>query len=643
MAKESASPPVASAAGVPAEKVYDEDAPTQVDDLAPAIPRASARPAPVSIGSGRASAHPSSLGMRRSGPPIPIPPLSMSQASAQPPLSVSPGPLSSTAMAATSQGESSQSARGQSSSSQLVTARETLGYQEIQRTRSFMRVALGLATIMSVALPFVGGDPIAKAVLFGSLGIVVLACGRLLLLLRDDEAYTLPRAVFTGYTTIFAVFCGIHFYGVFSPAAAIVPLGIYFFCAGQSDRASLAVYVTCAVAYGAMGLASCFGVMPDRGLIRADDVPLLERLIILGLIEGIFFAVYNIARRTRDATLFAIERHDVVVRSLAQRDALLHEARHDLVQAMRVGGVGRFSGEIVGSFRLGSVIGRGAMGEVYEAVRLDTKEEAAVKLIHPQLLAERDIVDRFLREAEVTSSLSCPNVVRVIEASGGDAPIPYLAMERLHGEDLATYLRDNKRMAMRKLLSMLRQVGIGLDAAHAAGVVHRDLKPRNLFCSRARGTDDVWKILDFGVSKLDSGEGTLTRGQLIGTPAYMAPEQARAQPVGPRADIFALGVIAYRALTGMPAFSGDTNVEILFRVSHSMPTRPSDLAKLPEEIDLVIAIALAKDPDDRFASAAHLAQALDAASRGRIDQQVALRAKALIAQLPWGAAGGPTR
>ena len=584
MAKLSAPPP--------ANKRFDEDAPTQVDELAPAIPRASA----------------------------------------------APGPLSDTTL-----GEAS--SRGTSSASSLVTARETLGYQEIERTRAFMRISLFLAVIMSAALPFVGGDPTRKLLLFGSLGLVVAVCGWLLVLLKDDDAYTVRRAVVTAYTTILAVFCGIHFYGVFSPGAAIVPLGIYFFCTGQSDRASVSVYVTCAVAYAALGGFAVTGVLPDRGLITADGVPVLERVVILALIEGIFLAVYMIARRTREATLYAIERHDVVVRSLAQRDALLHEARHDLVQAMRVGGVGRFSGEVVGSFRLGSVIGRGAMGEVYEAVRLDTKEEAAVKLVHPQLLGDRDIVERFLREAKLTSSLSVANVVRVIEASGADAPIPYLAMERLHGDDLATHLRDTKRMGLRKLLAMLHQVGAGLDAAHAAGIVHRDLKPRNIFCARSPkpGKGEVWKILDFGVSKLDSGEGTLTGGQIVGTPAYMAPEQARAQPVGPRADVFALGVIAYRALTGSPPFSGDTNVEILFRVSHHMPTRPSDLTRLAPEIDLVLAVALAKDPEDRFGTAALLAQALEAASRGRIDDALTAHANRLLAALPWGASGGPAR
>ena len=593
MGKQSAPPPSSA-------RRYDEEAPTQVDELAPPIPRASVIPAAMS-------------------PAQPSAPMT------------APGSLSG-----------SNSSRGQSSSS-LVTARETLGYQEIQRTREFMRIALALAVGMAWALPFVGGDHIAKTALVVSIVMVVVVCGRLLVLLRDDDAYTVPRALAAAYSTIFAVFCGIQFYGVFSPGAAIVPLGIYFFCTGQSDRASVAVYATCAGVYGTMAALILSGVVADRGVIRADTVPLMERIVVLVLIEGIFFAVYIIARKTREATLFAIERHDVVVRSLAQRDALLHEARHDLVQAMRVGGVGRFSGEVVGPFRLGSVIGRGAMGEVYEAARLDSGEEAAVKLIHPQLLVERDVVDRFLREAKVTSSLSVANVVRVIEASPADAPIPYLAMERLRGEDLATHLRDKKRMGIRRLVTMLRQIGLGLDAAHRAGIVHRDLKPRNIFCAQKAGTEEVWKILDFGVSKLDSGDNTLTRGQLVGTPAYMAPEQARALPVGPRADIFALGVIAYRALTGSPPFSGDTNVEILFRVSHAMPVRPSDLAKLPEAVDDVLAIALAKDPEDRFKNATELAVALDTATRGRIDPVLSAHARGILAALPWGASGGPAR
>jgi eukaryotic-like serine/threonine-protein kinase len=563
---------------------FDEDAPTQVDEPAPAIPRASEIPPPSS----------------------------------------------------SSSADGSRSIGGSSSRS-LVTARETLVLQEVHRTRMFLRVAIAIALSQAGALTFLGGDRSARIALVGGLVAVVLGCGWLLRVLHEnDDAYTVPRGLVAAFSTILAAFCGVYFYGVFSPAPIILPLGLQFYCTGESDRASFAVFAACTLGYGSVTGLTLLGVLPDVGLVRASSVPLLERAVMIVVVEAILVAVYVVARRTRSATLFAIERHDVVVRSLAQRDALLREARHDLAQAMRVGGLGRYSGEVVGSFRLGSVIGRGAMGEVYEGVALDTKAEVAVKLVHPQLLGEREVVDRFLREAVLTSALSSPNVVRVVDASKPDAPIPYLAMERLRGEDLATFLRDHKRMGTKKLLTMLREVAAGIDAAHAAGIIHRDLKPRNLFCARAEGGGEIWKVLDFGVSKLDTGEGTLTRGQLVGTPSYMAPEQARAEAVSPRADVFALAVIAYRALTGSPPFTGETGVEILFAIAHAMPLRPSELVTAREEVDLVLAIGLAKDPKDRFATAGEFAAAMQAAARGRIDAELASRARSLVDALPWG-------
>lgn len=516
----------------------------------------------------------------------------------------------------------------------LVTARETLILEEIHRTRSFLRVSIILALCQVPPLFVVGGDWFAKKLLTAMALVVIVVCGTLIFLMREDEGYTVRRATVAAFSTIFAVFAAILFYGVFSPAVVVIPLGVQFYCAGHSTRATLSVVIACGLGYAAMVFASTFGWLPDSGLVKAADIPKLDRLVMLVVIEVIFVAVYFVARSVRAATLHAIERHDVVIRSLAQRDALLREARADLAQAMRVGGVGRFSGEVLGRFRLGGVIGRGAMGEVYEGVEIATNREVAVKLVHPQLLAERDVVERFLREAKVTSTLNVPNVVRVVEASPPDAPIPYLAMERLKGEDLATWLRDNKRMGLKKFVGLVRQVATGLDAAHAAGIVHRDLKPRNLFCAR-NGNVEVWKILDFGVSKLDSSEGTLTRGQIVGTPAYMAPEQARALPVGPAADVFALGVIAYRTLTGSPPFTGETSVDILFRVSNAMPVRPSDLVKLPPQVDEVLAIALAKDPENRFQTAAAFADALDAASRNRMSTSLSNQALRLLDDSPW--------
>jgi serine/threonine-protein kinase len=173
-------------------------------------------------------------------------------------------------------------------------------------------------------------------------------------------------------------------------------------------------------------------------------------------------------------------------------------------------------------------------------------------------------------------------------------------MERLHGHDLRQHLKDRAdgRMPLAEVDDLLRQIARGIDAAHRADIVHRDLKPSNLF----RENSGTWKILDFGVSKV-SGEGT-TENALIGTPSFMAPEQMSGGAVDARSDIFALGAIVYRALTGKLAFAGDTLAAIAVEVTHRTPPRPSELVPgLPPAIDDAVMTALAKDPRHRFASA----------------------------------------
>ena len=520
----------------------------------------------------------------------------------------------------------------------LSTPRETLLLQEIGRTRVFMRLAIALAISQLAALALLGGDPLLKYLFVASTLVVIGACAWLLGKLRDDAAYTVARALTTAYACVLSAFAAIAYYGVFSPAASILPFGLFFFSTSQHARATQSVLLTCLAGYALLGFGIAFGLVPDHGLVTAAGLGMLGKAVVVVVAEMVFVGTYAIARATRTETLDAIARHDVVLRSLAQRDALLKEARQDLAQVMRVGGIGRYTGELVGAWRIGKVIGRGAMGEVYEARATSGSAVAAVKLLHAELLAEPELVARFFREAEIAGRLNCPNVVRLLESGGTDAPVPYLAMELLEGEDLADYLRAHKRMPMRKVLTMLRQVGVGLDAARAAGVVHRDLKPRNLFLARNSG-QEIWKILDFGVSKLLAHDGTLTQGAIVGTPGNMAPEQAAGEKVDHRADLFAMGVIAYRAITGRPPFAGDTSVEILYKVVHTMPPRPSEVADVDAEVELVLALALAKNPAERFDSAAELAQALDAASRKRLDPRIAARARRVLEAMPWGYRG----
>jgi serine/threonine-protein kinase len=521
----------------------------------------------------------------------------------------------------------------------LTTAAETMRLEEIMRTRMFVRLALSFAAVVAIAVPFVGGDPRAKIVLWLSLVPVIVTCGWLWRLLRDEDAYTVQRALICGYTCIAGAFGGIYFFGFFSPAPIILPFGLYFFSSGQDFRATLAVYLTCAIGYAALTLSLMLGVLPDLGLIEASHLTMIERSVILVLVEGTLLITFLSSRATRASTLAAIERHDRVVRSLAQREALLKEARQDLERALRFNGMGRFSDTVIGSFRLGTVIGRGAMGEVYAGAHVESQKPAAVKLLHGHALADPDLLKRFLREAKLASSLDTPHVVKVLEIGGLEAQLPFIAMELLRGEDLADHLRRHRQLSMKKTITLVRHVGRGLEVARAAGIVHRDLKPRNLFYTETGEPEGghVWKILDFGISKLNDAEATQqTKDMIVGTPGYMAPEQAAGRAVDHRTDLFALGVIAYRCLTGRPPFTGDHMAETLFQVTHAQPPAPSELVTLHADVDLVIAIAIAKQKEDRFDSGAQLAAALDAASRGELEQALRDRAARLLAKHPWG-------
>ena len=180
-------------------------------------------------------------------------------------------------------------------------------------------------------------------------------------------------------------------------------------------------------------------------------------------------------------------------------------------------------------------------------------------------------------------------------------------------------------------------MGAGLEAARIAGIVHRDLKPQNLFLAQQLRAAPLWKILDFGVSRLLGSAGTLTQDQIVGTPGYMSPEQAAGGDATHRSDVFSFGVVVYRALTGVPAFSAPDTPQILYQVVYRNPTRPSEIIPgIPPDVEKVLAISLAKDPDDRFASALELSAALRAAARGTLDPAIRLHAQTLLTALPWG-------
>ena len=299
---------------------------------------------------------------------------------------------------------------------------------------------------------------------------------------------------------------------------------------------------------------------------------------------------------------------------------------------------GAYSGRRAGEYLLAEVIGRGAMGEVYAASHVRTGVRAAIKLLTPSALADPDLFQRFMREADILRRLSAPNVIALYDVGRDVGGAPYIAMELLDGHDLAWSLRHRQNLTLAEVVELARQVARGLDSAHQAGIVHRDLKPQNLFRVDSAGT---WKILDFGVAKLRGSEGTLTKGAVIGTPGYMSPEQARGIDTDMGADIFSLAAVVYRVLTGRPPFSGADVPEAVFQVVFGMPSRPSELVPgLPREIDDVLAIGLAKHSEERFATAAEFAEALRAASQGSIAPELSGRAAAILDEYPWGHRAG---
>lgn len=271
---------------------------------------------------------------------------------------------------------------------------------------------------------------------------------------------------------------------------------------------------------------------------------------------------------------------------------------------------------IANTYTLEQVIGRGGMGSVFLAThkRLPGKQ-VAIKVLHAEV-ADADVLARFNHEATITSQLNHPNIVQVNDFDVTPDGTPYLVLEYLEGETLAQRLRAGP-IALDHALSIMREVGSALAAAHRIGVVHRDLKPQNIFLVRSEMDGrmiEVAKVLDFGISKMRSSQTVKTLdNSLLGTPQYMSPEQATGQhtKVDERTDVFALGSILYEMLCGHPAFSGASIPEVVFKVVYEQPLPIADEAPLlPRQVTAAIETAMAKTANERFATVGGFVEAL---------------------------------
>jgi len=511
---------------------------------------------------------------------------------------------------------------------------EAMRHDEFERSRIFVRVVLVMCIGGAIIALSTNGDPIARNVVLIGTAIAMIGSLGFLAMTRDPAKYDPSKMVLYGLPIVAGSMSGVYYWGTASPVAAMLVYGLYFFSLGSNARVITGMYVMVTVLHGLLGIGIMTGVIVDRGVIRMSALRAQDQLAILFIIEFLYFIAFYTARVSQRVTLAAMSKLENAVRNVAQRDAMLAEARAELDRALKVGGPGRFTEQNVGSFRLGVLIGRGGMGEVYEAHHVNDRGEAAVKLLHPGTLADPTHVQRFLREAQTAARLDCPNVVRVLEVGTTAGEVPFLAMERLRGFDLAHQLRRQRKLQLLQAKIFCEEVAAGLEAARTAGIVHRDLKPHNVFYAELAG-DRRWKILDFGVSKT-GGSGTLTKGHVVGTPAYMAPEQARGEDVDHRADVYSLAAILYRAVTGHPAFSGRDVPSTLYDVVYRVPTQPSILSSVPGDVDRVLAIGLAKKPEHRFDTALELARWFALAIDNALDPEQRRRGDEVIARYPWG-------
>ena len=293
-------------------------------------------------------------------------------------------------------------------------------------------------------------------------------------------------------------------------------------------------------------------------------------------------------------------------------------------------------GSRIGRFEVAGVLGEGAMGVVYLGHDPHIERPVAIKTLrtHGGGASDEDLKERFLKEAKLAGRLQHPNVVTIYEA-GQDEGVPYIAMEYVDGEPLTRLLRSSE-FTLRERVEVVREVALALEHAHSRGVLHRDVKPANILLTRDRRV----KVADFGIGKLLSGSGDLTRtGQMIGSPAYMSPEQVRGEKLDGRSDFFSLGVVFYELLTGVRPFPGDSITTLVYQILHTEPRDPLAVrANLPPAAREVFARLLAKSADKRPADAPEFLR-----ETRKIMDQIGEAEQTVPFSLPAGPAAGRRR
>jgi len=290
------------------------------------------------------------------------------------------------------------------------------------------------------------------------------------------------------------------------------------------------------------------------------------------------------------------------------------------------------SGQMLGKYRIIKELGKGGFALVYHAVDTVLENEVALKILKPGLAGEPDALRRFQQEARVTAKLFHPNIVSFFETGELDGR-QYIAMRYVHGRSLSDILEKDPLLPLDQVVAIVQQIATALDYAHEQDVIHRDVKPSNIVVDETGHAT----LMDFGVVKsLSTSSIETTLNTVVGTPHYLAPEQAESKPVDGRADVYSLGVVAYHLLTGAVPFTADSQPSLFYKIVHETPPDPASLSpRAGGPVEAVLLRALGKRPEDRYPTCVAFAKALASAvssMQGKVLQELWSQAQAQLAQ-----------